>query len=58
MLVSSEPQPSDVMNWLPAGEPGATGHFSLTLRLYNPKPLVYQQPEQLALPQIERGVCR
>jgi hypothetical protein len=61
MLVSSEPaeaKPSEVRNWLPSGKPGATGPFSLTLRLYNPKPLVYKEPEQLALPSIERGACR
>ena len=58
ILVSSEAKSGDGVNWLPAGKPGATGHFSLTLRLYNPKPLVYQQPEQLALPQIERRACR
>jgi hypothetical protein len=57
-LVSSEAKPSEVMNWLPSGKAGATGPFSLTLRLYNPKPRVYQEPEQLALPSIERRACR
>jgi hypothetical protein len=46
------------MNWLPSGKPGARGPFSLTLRLYNPEPAVYEQPEALALPRIERGTCR
>ncbi len=58
LIVSSEPQPSEVKNWLPSGKPGASGPFSLTLRLYNPQPAVYEQPETIALPRIERGACR
>ena len=55
ILVSSEPMPG---NWLPSGKKGAAGPFSLTLRLYNPKPAVYQQPAALALPKIQRETCR
>lgn len=55
VLVSSEPQPG---NWLPSGRAGASGPFSLTLRLYNPEPPVYEKPESLALPRITRGECR
>ena len=58
MLVSSEAKPSEAQNWLPSGRAGAPGPFSLTLRLYNPRPAVYQQPEALALPRIEREACR
>ena len=50
--VSGQPRSG---NWLPSG---AAGTFSLTLRLYNPKPEVYEQPAQLALPRIVRGDCR
>jgi hypothetical protein len=53
--VSSEPRPG---NWLPSGRAGAAGPFSLTLRLYNPAPPVYEQPERMALPRIARGECR
>ncbi len=53
--VSTTPRPG---NWLPSGRPGAAGAFSLTLRLYNPEPPVYEQPERLALPRIARGECR
>lgn len=55
IAVSSAPQPG---NWLPSGRPGASGAFSLTLRLYNPEPPVYERPERIALPRIERGACR
>ena len=58
ILVSSEPKGGGGVNWLPSGKPGAQGPFSLTLRLYNPKPAVYQQPGTLALPRIEREACR
>ena len=57
MLVSSEPQPA-APNWLPSGGPGASGPFSLTLRLYNPEPVVYEQPERVTLPRITRESCR
>jgi hypothetical protein len=55
IAVSSEPKPGD---WLPSGRAGATGPFSLTLRLYNPTPPVYQQPATIALPSIQREACR
>ncbi len=62
ILVSSEGEAraksGSPVNWLPSGKPGATGPFSLTLRLYNPQPIVYQQPEAIALPRITRGACR
>jgi hypothetical protein len=58
LIVSSEPQPGDGVNWLPSGKPGAAGPFSLTLRLYNPQPAVYQQPATIALPSIQREACR
>jgi hypothetical protein len=57
ILVSSE-STSDAVNWLPSGRAGATGPFSLTLRLYNPQPPVYQQPATIALPSIQREACR
>ena len=42
-------------NWLPvrAGET-----FDLTVRLYNPAEQVYQAPDTVALPRIERVYCR
>jgi hypothetical protein len=55
LAVSSEPKGG---NWLPAGRSGASGPFSLTLRLYNPAPAVYERPEALALPRIAREGCR
>ena len=55
MTVSSEPKGG---NWLPSGRTGASGRFSLTLRLYNPEPVVYERPEALALPRIAREGCR
>ena len=74
LIVSSEPQPGaasgarsegaaraeppEPVNWLPSGKPGATGPFSLTLRLYNPRPAVYQEPAAIALPSIQREACR
>jgi len=39
VVLSSEPHPG---NWLPSGSAGRTGAFDLTLRLYNPKPGVYE----------------
>jgi hypothetical protein len=57
ILVSSE-STSGAVNWLPSGRAGAAGPFSLTLRLYNPQPPVYQQPAAIALPSIQREACR
>jgi hypothetical protein len=50
--VSSRPRGG---TWLPSG---AAGAFSLTLRLYNPEPPVYERSAQMALPLIVRGECR
>jgi hypothetical protein len=55
MYVSGEPKGD---NWLPSGRRGASGRFSLTLRLYNPAPVVYERPETLALPRIAMEGCR
>ncbi len=55
IAVSSEPRPG---NWLPSGRPGASGHFDLTLRLYNPAPEVYEKASTVALPRIQREGCR
>lgn len=56
--VSREPRgANEAPNWLPAGRPGASGPFSLTLRLYNPEPAVYEEPARARLPRIERGAC-
>jgi hypothetical protein len=55
--VSTEP-PAGHGDWLPSGTPGAVGPFSLTLRLYNPEPAVYEQPASLVLPRIAREACR
>ena len=56
--VSREPRAArEVANWLPSGRAGATGRFSLTLRLYNPEPAVYREPARVALPRIVRGAC-
>jgi hypothetical protein len=51
LQVASEPRPG---NWLPCGKEGA---FSLTLRLYNPEPAVYERPETVSLPRIARESC-
>jgi hypothetical protein len=53
--ISPEPRTT---NWLPSGRAGASGPFSLTLRLYNPEPPVYEEPTRIALPRIAREACR
>ena len=50
--LSSMPQEG---NWLPTGE---QGNFSLSLRLYNPAPLVYENLGTIRLPRIIREECK
>jgi hypothetical protein len=45
-------QPGD---WLPAGEKDQ--RISLSLRCYNPKPVMYEEPEKIALPRILKEDC-
>ncbi len=45
-------------NWIPTGDAGARGAFSLTLRLYNPEPAVARDPASAALPSLAREACR
>ncbi len=40
-------------NWIPVGD----GHFSVSLRLYNPGGAVAADPAHVALPTISRGSC-
>jgi len=40
-------------NWIPTGE----GHFSVSMRLYNPDPVVAADPAHVALPTIKKGTC-
>lgn len=54
----SEAKQSEVENWLPSGRSGAADPFALTLRLYNPSPEVYEQPDAVHLPRIVRERCR
>jgi hypothetical protein len=42
-------------NWLPTGK---EGNFSLSLRLYNPAPVVYENPGTIRLPRIIREECK
>jgi hypothetical protein len=42
-------------NWLPTGK---QGNFSLSLRLYNPAPVVYENPGTIRLPHIIREECK
>jgi hypothetical protein len=42
-------------NWLPSGN---QKQLYLALRLYNPKPAVYENPAGVELPRITRGECR
>jgi hypothetical protein len=57
-VATAPPKSSEAATWLPSGRAGASGAFALTLRLYNPAPEVYERPASLALPRIEREVCR
>jgi len=47
-------QPPKQGNWLPLT---GSGDFSLSIRLYNPDPAVYTQPELTPLPHIIREQC-
>lgn len=42
-------------NWLPVGD---GGNFSLSLRVYNPAPTVYEHMGTIQLPRIIKGVCK
>ena len=42
-------------NWLPSGN---QNQLYLALRLYNPRPAVYQDPAGVGLPRIIKGACR
>jgi hypothetical protein len=42
-------------NWLPTGERGTV---SVTLRLYNPRPSVFEHPATTPLPSIRKVACR
>ena len=42
-------------NWIPSGN---EEKLHLTLRLYNPMPSVYEQPDRIDLPRIIRDACR
>jgi hypothetical protein len=42
-------------NWLPTG---GRGNVSVTLRLYNPRPSVFDRPATTPLPSIRRVACR
>jgi hypothetical protein len=53
--VSSEPHEG---NWIPSGDPGASGEISLTLRLYNPEASVARDASSAALPSLKREACR
>lgn len=44
-------------NWLPAGQPGSTGPFTVTLRLFDPAPAATESPHSIALPRVVRQVC-
>jgi len=50
-------QPSDG-NWIPSGDPGASGAFSLTLRLYNPNADLARDPASAKLPELAQEGCR
>jgi len=43
-------------NWIPSG--GRDQPLSLSLRCYNPAPIVYEKPEEIELPRIIREGCR
>ena len=43
-------------DWIPAGE--KKQRLSLTLRLYNPEPVIYEQPAKVPLPRIIEEGCR
>ncbi len=43
-------------NWLPSGD--EKQRLSLSLRCYNPQPVMYEKPEAIALPRIVREGCR
>ncbi len=43
-------------NWLPAG--GGDQRLSLSLRVYNPEPIVYEEPDRIILPRITKEGCR
>jgi len=55
IALSGQPQPAG--DWLFSGGPAAAG-FSLTLRLYNPAPSVYEHLATTPLPVITRKACR
>jgi hypothetical protein len=52
ILMSSTAKPG---NWLPTGK---QDQLYLALRLYNPQPVVYQNPAGVELPRIVREECR
>jgi len=51
--MSSEPKDK---NWLPSGEKDQLLSFSM--RIYNPEPVVYEQPDSIRMPRIIREKCR
>jgi len=53
--VSSQPSNG---NWIPSGDPDASGELSLTLRLYNPDASVAKDAASAPLPTLVREACR
>ena len=42
-------------NWIPSGN---EKQLHITLRLYNPMPSIYEQPDRISLPKIIKDTCR